>query len=135
MMRRHYGYDPDYDYDYDEPEGTSGICSACGEACTSVMVDEGIGSYEYWGATGTHHEWQEVSPCCHEEVVDGGEKVIRSSEHTARRDHKDGSIKKNDHYRVTVTFHWRAGGAGWITESKRVLDRFRSAVKAGMTAA
>jgi len=130
-MRRRYRYDDDYDYDYDD-DRTRGICSDCGEECTAVMQDQGIGSYEYWGFKGTHHDWREVSPCCGEEVVGGGAKVIRKSEHTARKDHKDGKVKKGDRYRVVVTYHWREDGPGWITEEKRVVDAFRSAVSAAL---
>lgn len=29
-----------------------------------ITIDEGIGSYEYWGATGVHEVLVDVSPCC-----------------------------------------------------------------------
>jgi hypothetical protein len=45
------------------------FCSACGNSCTPIMVDFGIGYYEYWGATGVHRDIQEVSDCCESGVV------------------------------------------------------------------
>ena len=41
-----------------------GYCSECGKACKEVKRDFGIGAYEYWGATGSHHVWHWVSECC-----------------------------------------------------------------------
>jgi len=41
-----------------------GYCASCEEDVDVYMVDCGIGSYEYWGARGTHHDWQpECSQC------------------------------------------------------------------------
>ena len=60
--------DRDIDYDdyiEDEPELVEGICSECGEICKVITIDEGIGDYEYWGARGTHHDYVQVSDCCH----------------------------------------------------------------------
>ena len=51
---------PDYDPDDDR---RSGFCSECGEHCTATIIDEGIGSYEYWGAKGVDVRLVEVSPC------------------------------------------------------------------------
>ena len=45
-------------------------CSYCNQACDVEEVDEGIGSYEYWGATGVDVKMVEVSACCGEEVLD-----------------------------------------------------------------
>lgn len=45
------------------------FCSACGNSCTAVMVDFGIGHYEYWGSTGIHKDIREVSDCCESSVV------------------------------------------------------------------
>ena len=65
-------HDEDREYDERDDDGThlTGVCADCGEACTSVTVDNGIGHYEYWGATGIHHQYDEVSPCCQGEVID-----------------------------------------------------------------
>lgn len=48
--------------------GEPGYCDCCGEFCTPEWEDFGIGSYEYWGARGTHVDWQLVSPCCGADV-------------------------------------------------------------------
>ena len=40
------------------------ICADCKEECKVVLEDFGIGPYEYWGAKGTHHDYQAVSDCC-----------------------------------------------------------------------
>lgn len=93
------------------------ICEECGKECEPVSVDFGIGSYEYWGAPGVHHDYQDVSPCCEAGMVEGGETVVRRSIHTARKDH--GTIKAGQRYRLTVTRHWRQGGPSWITTEKR----------------
>lgn len=45
-------------------------CSYCNQECDVEEVDEGIGSYEYWGATGVDVKMVEVSACCGEEVLD-----------------------------------------------------------------
>jgi hypothetical protein len=35
-----------------------------------MIVDEGIGHYEYWGAKGVDVRLVEVSPCCEDVVLD-----------------------------------------------------------------
>lgn len=95
-----------------------GICNDCGMECEPVRKDHGIGPYEFWGSRGTHHEYVYVSPCCGVEVVEGGNKLVRISNHTARRDHKQGGIKKGDRYRVVVTRCWRHNGPHWISTQK-----------------
>jgi hypothetical protein len=50
-------------------DGTK-YCSACLEECEAVTIDEGIGHYEYWGATGVDIQLVEVSDCCEEELLD-----------------------------------------------------------------
>ena len=43
-------------------------CTECGEPCTVVIVDTGIGYYEYGDEVSIHHEYFEVSDCCEAEV-------------------------------------------------------------------
>ncbi len=45
-------------------------CTACGDACTAVTEDHGIGSYEYWGATGYDSRIETLSNCCDAEITD-----------------------------------------------------------------
>ena len=41
-----------------------GICSACKEPCEIVIIDSGIGSYEYWGIPGNDVQLEALSICC-----------------------------------------------------------------------
>ena len=92
------------------------ICSHCGHECDLIEVDNGIGSYEFWGACGVHHDYETVSDCCEEPVEEGGCSVVRTATHVARKAH--GAIQPGDTYRLTVYRHWRAGGPSWITTEK-----------------
>lgn len=94
------------------------ICSACGEECSTHTVDEGIGSFEFWGERGVHHDYHEVSKCCDSDVADGGNKIVENSVHVARRDHKDGKVKAGEKYRRVVEYRWRANGPGWFVVFK-----------------
>lgn len=75
-MRTH---EEDYDHDYerhggyslgDDDETIEGWCECCGQACHGITVDNGIGSYEYWGSKGTHHQYDIESSCCNATVLD-----------------------------------------------------------------
>lgn len=58
--------EPDIDVD----EGRYGFCRHCKTNVHTVSVDFGIGSYEYWGACGVHHDWRDVCPNCDGDVTD-----------------------------------------------------------------
>ena len=45
------------------------ICEACGKPADTKEVDYGIGTYEFWGAMGTHTDWQNVTDCCEASLV------------------------------------------------------------------
>lgn len=46
-------------------------CHSCGTADPeTISIDEGIGPYEFHGATGWHHNWVEVTECCEAEFSD-----------------------------------------------------------------
>jgi len=47
--------------------------------------------------------------------------IIRSSIHTARRDHQDGFIRKGERYRVVVERFYRVGGPTWLRWSKSTI--------------
>jgi hypothetical protein len=51
---------------FDSPK----YCVFCLQECETETVDEGIGSYEYWGAPGVDVKLVEVSACCGEDVTD-----------------------------------------------------------------
>lgn len=59
-------YDPD---DYSDTLET-GFCTDCGKECRIILIDEGIGSYEYWGQKGVHHDYRRASYCCEADVLD-----------------------------------------------------------------
>ena len=105
----------------DPEDAPVGICDDCGCACTGELQDNGIGSYEFWGEKGTHHEWVFCSPCCGAEVVEGDQKLKSRTIHVARRNHADGKVKKGDKYERLVFHHWRENGPGWYTVQKIVL--------------
>lgn len=46
------------------------ICKNCGEECSIVAIDEGIGHYEYFGAKGYDSRIVHGSDCCECDVVD-----------------------------------------------------------------
>lgn len=73
MSRGSHPTEDDWEDDYlsyDEgPSHVIGFCQACGEPCTSVTQDYGIGAYECWGARGNDVQLVEVSPCCETEVL------------------------------------------------------------------
>lgn len=46
------------------------ICTECNEPCHVVVVDFGIGPYEFWGQKCNHVDKHEVSDCCEAEVVE-----------------------------------------------------------------
>jgi|OM-RGC.v1.037260090 hypothetical protein len=44
------------------------ICHGCGaEFDEPILIDQGIGDCEYWGARSKHRDIVEVSPCCEED--------------------------------------------------------------------
>ncbi len=45
-------------------------CASCLQECGVTTIDEGIGQYEYWGATGVDVRLVEVSDCCEDELLD-----------------------------------------------------------------
>lgn len=49
---------------------TECYCDACGKLCTPHFVDEGIGSYEYWGCPGVDTRIYVESSCCGALCVD-----------------------------------------------------------------
>lgn len=46
------------------------FCSECHKPCDGEMVDFGIGSYEFWGATSVDSHITEVSECCMGDLLD-----------------------------------------------------------------
>jgi hypothetical protein len=51
-------------------KAAEGWCPNCGTRVTGKWEDHGIGSYEYWGAKGTHHDWVCVCLECEEPLED-----------------------------------------------------------------
>ncbi len=44
-----------------------GVCAECDQKAQYRLMYFGIGSYEFWGATGNHVEWAWASECCEAE--------------------------------------------------------------------
>lgn len=68
------------------------ICSFCHNECSFNIVNEGIGHYEYWGASGYDEHLVVVSTCCKEHCLDkyGNEiTVSKAKELIAERNHYD----------------------------------------------
>jgi hypothetical protein len=99
----------------------SGICSECGEECTGVAVDEGIGAYEFWGAKGVQHDWRWASPCCEAEVVYGGNKCYGRKIVTAKKEYKTkkGVIQVGEKYERETWRYWRKDGPSWFVIKHR----------------
>ena len=51
-------------------DDTTCYCCECKQACVTYMVDEGIGAYEYWGATGVDIQLVAYSSCCDADVTE-----------------------------------------------------------------
>lgn len=49
--------------------GDFGICSGCGDPCVAILVDRGIGPYEFAGARGYDSRPAVVSKCCEWPVI------------------------------------------------------------------
>lgn len=49
--------------------------------------------------------------------------INRTTWHTARRDHKDGTVKAGDYYKVNVTGGYYTGHESWRITTKTVLKR------------
>lgn len=45
-------------------------CSGCFQKCNVTIIDDGIGSYEYWGAMYNDVRENDVSDCCHAEYFE-----------------------------------------------------------------
>lgn len=68
-FNEHYDAREDFE-EYDYAEVNTGFCSCCREPCGIVTVDNGVGTTEYWGSVSTHHQYDQVSDCCHADVLD-----------------------------------------------------------------
>ncbi len=54
---------------YSEGDEPFGACSDCGESCSGILVDFGIGPYEYGSYSGCDEMWLWSSPCCEAEIL------------------------------------------------------------------
>jgi hypothetical protein len=44
------------------------VCPECNEPCQVTTVDNGIGAYEYWGASGYDSHPYPASNCCEAQI-------------------------------------------------------------------
>jgi len=56
------------------------FCGACGKACDTREVDQGIGAYEAWGYRGVDRRMTTVSHCCEAAVYQDASLTIECSE-------------------------------------------------------
>ena len=52
-----------------QPTSDTGWCAECHEHCYGVLINDGIGSYEYWGQKCRDDHWISVSNCCNAEIL------------------------------------------------------------------
>lgn len=57
-----------------------GICANCGFECEVIVIDVGIGAYEYWGAREVDSRLEVVSDCCEDDALDDRGNVITMAE-------------------------------------------------------
>jgi hypothetical protein len=55
-------------------------CECCGEECTASVIDEGIGTYEYWGSRGVDICLVVESDCCGEPVLNDDNEYVTVEE-------------------------------------------------------
>ena len=117
---------------YSSEDTIEGICTCCGEKVTGEWMDQGIGSYEYWGARGTDHDWQCLSPCCEDVIAEvGGVLVDETTTHTARKNHTDQwdrvIVRAGQKYRRRYLHSWyvdeHGKHHGIVNIEKQVLDQ------------
>ena len=53
---------------FDKDDPPQGFCPNCGDECSGILIDVGIGPYEYWGSCGVDTQLVWVSPCCEEDL-------------------------------------------------------------------
>ena len=73
---------------------TTGICGYCHQECDEEARESG-----FEDGFGYVSDCEVVSSCCGSNVYKGKIFTNTSSVHIARKDHKDGTIKKGDKYR------------------------------------
>lgn len=60
----------DFHDEYDEFDSVFGWCSECGKECEGKVIDDGIGTYEFWGSKCVDNDYKVVSDCCEGEVLE-----------------------------------------------------------------
>lgn len=45
-------------------------CTSCGKPCRVILIDTGIGAYEFWGDKCVDKRIEAVSACCEDIAVD-----------------------------------------------------------------
>lgn len=98
------------------------ICEECHEQCNIKVVDNGF-SFEFGSEVGFHSLKANVSSCCESTYIKGGSKLLRNVVRTARKDHRDGRIKRGDRYKERVVYSWKQNGPGWLHTTKTKLAR------------
>ena len=55
-------------------------CSECGNPCDAIVIDDGIGPYEYFGMKGVDRRPALVSDCCEADPLDDAGHSIQLSD-------------------------------------------------------
>ena len=56
------------------------ICSDCGNPCEPIVIDTGIGGYEFWGQRGIDSHKEVLSNCCQASVKNEEGKIITNAD-------------------------------------------------------
>ena len=103
------------------------ICSCCGDEAEPVMINCGVGPYEYWGMRGVDVNMQELSQCCEAECVEGGVSLLRRVTRIARKQHFEYNsarkISVGSQFVEETLRHWRKDGPSWITTRRYLIGR------------
>jgi hypothetical protein len=98
----------------DEAEARREYCDGCGREFGDPR----------WGEVQKSDTVEKGSLCedCASEDGVSHHTTTKVSHHVARKDHKDGRVKRGDHYEKVVKMGYVVGGGRWLRSSKRVVE-------------
>lgn len=70
-----------------DPESLSdGYCESCGHPCQPIIIDLGIGPYEFQGTRGIDHDYVVVSDCCESLILESSPFCIECGDRSLYED-------------------------------------------------